>query len=229
MSPIVFLPGMMCDARLFSPQIANLSSKHSIIVPNLGQQDSMAALADEVLANIPERFDLLGLSMGGILAMEIIRKAPERVEKLALLNTNPLAELEEVKALRSPQIALAEDGRLAEVMKQQMIPKYLPDGIRNQQIEDLCLEMALDLGQKYFVNQSVALRDRIDQQEALKKYPGKTLVLCGAQDRLCPLHRHELLHSLIPHSDLHVLDNTGHLPTLESPEETTHLLINWLK
>ena len=106
--PVVLLPGMMCDARLFAPQIDMLSSLCAVSVPDLTQYDSMSRLAASVLADAPQDFALAGLSMGGIVAMEIMRQAPERVTRLALLDTNPLAEADVMKAKRAPQIAKAK-------------------------------------------------------------------------------------------------------------------------
>ncbi|WP_068314186.1 alpha/beta fold hydrolase [Polycladidibacter hongkongensis] len=227
MLPLVLLPGMMCDARLYTPQISAFSSKTSVQIPFLGGHSTMQELASAVLAQAPQHFALAGLSMGGILAMEIVRQAPERIAKLALLDTNPLAELDAIKAIRAPQIEAVRQGKLAEVMKGQMIPKYLPSGKQSTEIEQLCLRMALDLGPEVFIRQSLALRDRPDQRETLRRFQNKTLILCGAQDQLCPIERHELLQSLMPHAQLHILDGTGHLPTLEQPARTNAHLLDW--
>ena len=228
MTPLVMLPGMMCDARLFGPQIAALCGRE-VTVPPLTDHDRIDRLAAAVLAEAPPRFALLGLSMGGIVAMEVLRQAPERVERLALLDTNPRAETAEVQARRAPQIAAAREGRLAEVMRDEMKPNYLAAGPRRTDVLDLCMEMALDLGPEVFVRQSVALRDRPDQQDTLRAARVPTLILCGAEDALCPLERHELMHRLIPGSTLVVVEGAGHLPTLERPIETTAALRRWLE
>lgn len=220
---------MMCDARLFGPQIAAFGRSRAIHVPPMGGHDSMAALAAEVLAHAPPRFAMAGLSMGGILAMEIVAQAPERVERLALMDTNPRAELPEVKAGRAPQIEAARQGHLREVMRDEMKPNYLADGPGKQTVLDLCMDMAKDLGPQAFVNQSLALRDRPDQQVTLRRVDVPTLILCGAEDRLCPVERHELMHALIPGSTLTIIDGAGHLPVLEQPKETTAALARWLE
>lgn len=224
---LVLLPGMMCDARLFGPQIDALGVQ--TLVPDLGGHDSMAALAAHVLSVAPERFALAGLSMGGIVAMEVIRQAPERVTRLALLDTNPRAELPEVRARRGPQIEAVRAGRLVQVMRDEMKPNYLAEGPGKAAILDLCMAMALDLGPQAFVNQSIALRDRPDQQETLRGVRVPTLVLCGRDDRLCPVERHELMHALIPGSTLTIVEGAGHLPTLEQPETVTAALRRWLE
>ncbi|WP_349359545.1 alpha/beta fold hydrolase [Stappia sp.] len=229
MTPLVLLPGMMCDARLFAPQIAAVSSLAPVMTMPVAGRDTMAGLAGDILACAPPRFALAGLSMGGILAMELVRQAPERVARLALLDTNPLAEAEEVKARRGPQIEAVEAGGLDAVMRDVMIPNYLHDPADPNGISDLCLEMARALGPEVFVAQSKALRDRIDQCETLRAYRAPTLVLCGRDDRLCPVSRHELLHALVPHSTFEIVEAAGHLPTLEQPETTTAALVRWLQ
>ncbi len=224
--PLVLLPGMMCDARLFAPQIAALSAGRSILCADLSNGDSMGALAAGVLAEAPPHFALAGLSMGGILAMEILRQAPDRVSRLALLDTNPLAEAPEVRDGRATQIARAERGELSAMMADTFIPRYLAAPDPN--IEAICLAMAADLGPDVFVHQSCALRDRPDQCETLRGYTGRALILCGAEDQLCPVTRHTLLHSLMPHAAYRVVDGAGHLPTLESPMTVTEALCQWL-
>ncbi len=225
--PVLFLPGMMCDARLFAPQIAALSQERAVQVAALTGQDSTAAMAAEVLAHAPPRFALAGLSMGGIVAMEVLAQAPDRVARLALLDTNPLAEVPQVQERRAPQIARALSGALAQVMREDMMPRYLAPG-SDPALLDLCLEMALDLGPAVFARQSLALRDRPDRQAVLAGHGGPALVLMGEGDRLCPRDRHDLMHALMPQSRLAVIAGAGHLPTLEQPEAVTAELRRWL-
>lgn len=227
--PIVFLPGMMCDARLFAPQIAVLSVGRSVTVAPITNHDTMQALADEVLAHAPPRFALAGLSMGGIVAMEVVRQAPDRVARLALLDTNPRAELPKVQAMREPQIAAAERGDMMQIMRDVMIPKYTADTPARPGINILAEEMAQALGPEVFVRQSRALRDRPDQCDTLRGYGGRALVLCGAEDQLCPLERHEAMHALLPNSSMTVVENAGHLPTLETPKAVNAALFAWLE
>ncbi len=228
MTPLVLLPGMMCDARLYAPQIAAFSGTRTVHCAPIGGHDSMAALADAVLAHAPPRFALAGLSMGGIVAMEIMATAPERVERLALLDTNPRAELPEMQARRAPQMARVAAGELREVMRDEMKPNYLADGPGRQAVLDLCMDMALDLGPDVFARQSLALRDRPDRQETLRGVRVPTLILCGREDRLCPVERHELMHVLIPDSKLEIVEGAGHLPVLENPAATNTALARWL-
>lgn len=227
--PLVLLPGMMCDERLFAPQIEVLASACAISVADLTQHDSMAGLAASVLNESPQTFALAGLSMGGIVAMEIMRQAPERVTRLGLIDTNPLAEADAMKARRAPQIETAKAGGLPEIIKHEMKPNYLATGLHRSQILDLCMDMAIDLGVDAFVNQSVALRDRQDQQEILKRVTVPTIVMCGEGDVLCPIERHQLMHDLIEGSTFEIIGGAGHLPTLEQADKVNTVLLRWLE
>jgi pimeloyl-ACP methyl ester carboxylesterase len=226
-TPLVLLPGMMCDARLWAPLMGGLG-RRTVIHGALTEADTVAALAEAVLEAAPPRFALAGLSMGGIVAMEIVARAPERVERLALLDTNPRAEAAEVAARRGPQVARARAGDLRAVMRDEMKPHYLADGPRRREVLDLCMEMAMGLGAEVFARQSAALAGRADRREALRAYGGPALVLTGAEDRLCPRERHETMHALLPRSRLVVIEGAGHLPVLERPEETGAAIARWL-
>lgn len=227
MLPLILLPGMMCDARLFAPQVAGLAEREVSVLP-IEANDTVEALAADVLAAAPARFALAGLSMGGIVAMEVLRQAPDRVARIALMDTNPPAERPEMQARRAPQIAAAKAGRLREVIRDEMKPNYLAPGPRRAGVLDLCMAMALDLGPEVFVRQSLALRDRPDQQEVLRGVRVPALVLCGAGDTLCPLERHVLMRDLIAGSVLRVIEGAAHLPTLEQPGAVTEALVEWL-
>ncbi len=229
MTPLVLLPGMMCDARLFTPQIAAFSGRRPVVCSPISGRGSVDELACDILAHTPARFALAGLSMGGIVAMEILRQAPERVERIALMDTNPLAEAEDVKARRLSQMMAVREGKLSAIMRNEMKPNYLSDEPRPNEILDLCMEMALKLGPHVFLNQSRALMDRRDQSETLRRANLPALVLCGKSDTLCPMHRHKLMADLIAGSRLKVIEGAGHLPTLEQPKFTNAALARWLE
>ncbi len=228
-TPLVFLPGMMCDARLFGPQIEALTPARAVSCPDIGKADSIEALAENVLANAPEAFALAGLSMGGIVAMEVLRQAPTRLKGLALLDTNPLAELPEIAANRARQMERARNGELFSVMRDEMKPNYLARGLRREEVLGLCMDMAMDLGPEVFCRQSIALRDRPDQTATLNHCEMPTLILCGREDGLCPVSRHELMHDLVKDSTLTIIEGAGHMPTLEMPADTTAALSLWLR
>ncbi|TRD22019.1 alpha/beta fold hydrolase [Palleronia caenipelagi] len=227
--PLVLLPGMMCDARLFGPQIAEFSRDRAVQVAPITGADTVEALAAEILLHAPPRFALAGLSMGGIVAMEVVRQAPERVAGLALLGTNPKAEADKIRALRRPQMERVRQGELVAVMRDEMKPNYLAPGAGREDVLALCMEMAESLGPDVFLRQSQALMDRPDQCDALRAYGGPALVLCGSDDALCPVFRHELMRDLLSRPRLVVIEGAGHLPTLERSKETIAALRDWLK
>lgn len=232
-TPLLLLPGMMCDGRLFAPQIAALADR-SVTVGAITEGETTAEIADAVLAATPDRFALAGLSMGGIVAMEMLARpgARDRIAGLCLMDTNAEAESERVAARRDPQIASALAGGLAAVMREEMMPFYLADGAGGagaEAILDTCLAMALDQGPEVFAKQSRALQRRPDRREVLASVDVPTLILCGAQDRLCPPHRHDTMAGLIDGAVLEVIADAGHLPTLERPEAVTGALQSWLR
>ena len=226
--PLLFLPGMMCDARLYGPQMDAVSHQRAVMLAPFGLHETVEAIAADVLAHAPPRFALAGLSMGGIVAMEVIRQASERVTRLALLDTNPKAEAPAIAERREPQIAKVRAGGLRAVMRDEMKPNYLTDGPNMGAILDLCMAMAETVGPEAFIAQSRALQSRPDQQETLRGVTVPTLILCGEDDALCPLHRHTLMHELVPGSTLSVIKAAGHLPTLEQPDATNEALATWL-
>ena len=218
----------MCDARLFAPQINALGADTPIMVAPL-KGDRIEEIASAVLTAAPQRFALAGLSMGGIVAMEMLRRAPDRISRLCLMDTNPLAETPQKAAERDPQIVRVKAGRLEEVMRDEMKPNYLAPGPNRLRVMQIVMEMARDLGPDRFVTQSRALQRRRDQQGTLRRIKCPTLVLCGEHDQLCPPQRHALMAELIDGASLSVIEGAGHLPTLEQPEVVNDLLIDWLR
>lgn len=215
----------MCDERLFGPQLKAFSNA-TVITST--KSDTITEMAQEVLDTAPDRFALAGLSMGGIVAMEVVRLAPRRVERLALMDTNHRAETAKVRANRLPQIEAAMAGNLASVMRNEMKPRYLADGPEKPKILDLCMNMAIDLGPEVFVRQSNALMNRFDQTKTLQMVICRTLVLCGAEDQLCPVSTHQDMVELVPNATLEIVSAAGHLPTLENSTETNAVLSRWL-
>jgi pimeloyl-ACP methyl ester carboxylesterase len=168
--------------------------------------------------------------MGGILAFEIWRQASERVTHMALLDTNPHAERADRKSLRLRQIEQVSSGRLRELAIEQLKPLYLAQAHRNdEQLLNTILDMSLGLGPDVFRSQSIALRDRIDSVPTLASIDCPTLVLCGAEDVLCPVEYHKLMAERIPSAKLSVIDQCGHLSSLEQPDVVTQLLVELLK
>ena len=222
------VPGMMCDERIFSPQIEELSKNLEVTIADISSFSSVRELASDVLTKAPKKFSLLGHSMGGIVAMEIYSQEPNRIEKLILMDTNPKAELDEVKLKREPQIKDVREGKLLEVMRDEMKPNYLAESENKSSVLDVCMDMALSLGPDVFINQSRALQKRADQLNTIQSINIPVLIMCGSEDKLCTVERHEMMHNMISDSDLKIINNAGHMPTLEQPGETTEVLKEWL-
>ncbi len=228
MTPVVMIPGMMCDERIFAHQIKELGTDTEVYIADISKYSSIQELASDVLENSPPKFFLVGHSMGGIVAMEMCSQEPDRIEKLVIMDSNHKSELEETKLKREPQIRDVISGNLAQVMKEEMKPNYLADSYKQKDILNTCMEMALTLGPEVFVRQSRALQDRDDQQSTLKDLNIPVLIMCGAEDKLCSLERHELMHNIINDSKLEVVMDAGHMPTLEQPQKTTEVIKSWL-
>jgi pimeloyl-ACP methyl ester carboxylesterase len=228
MTPLLLIPGMMCDARMWG-DLSSLLTLTDVRHAVPAEGNTIKEMAGTILRDAPPRFSLAGLSMGGIVAMEMLSQAPGRIERLALLDTNPRSEQEEVKLRRASQVERVANGDLEGVMRDEMKPNYLSAQSLDTGILKLCMEMALGLGPDIFVRQSNALRDRADRQDVLKEFRGPALVLMGEDDRLCPLNRHELMHSLMPQSRLEIISRAGHLPPLENPVDTIAALRRWLE
>lgn len=225
---LLLLPGMMCDARLWRPQQDALDLP--VFHADMTTTDNFHDMAAAVLGSAPPEFALAGLSMGGILAFEIWRQAPERVTHMALLDTNPHAEAPERRSLRLQQIETALTGGLRELAIESLKPLYLARSRRDDAaLLNTILDMALDLGPEVFRRQSLALRDRIDSVPTLPTISCPTTVICGDEDTVCPVSYHELMAARIPRAKLVVIDDCGHLATLEQPGIVTRELAELLQ
>lgn len=225
---LVLLPGMMCDGRIYAPQIEALKDIADCQVGYIGGADNMADIAAQVLAQAPKEFALAGLSMGGIVAMEVVRQAPERVTRLALMDTNAKVDTDTVKAVRMPHIAAVQAGQLEALLRQVMVPRYFASAKAHTQWAELCVAMALKLGSNVFIRQSLALKNRADQQATLASFDKLCLVLMGTEDELCPLDRHQAMVALLAQVSFVEIAHAGHIPTLEQPAATTAALRQWM-
>ncbi len=220
---ILLLPGMLCDHRLWQPQASALGP--NVHYADTTLDDNFEAMAARALEHAPPEFAVAGLSMGGILAFEIWRQAPERVTHMALLDTNPHPDSPERRSLRLEQIAKAMSGGLRELAVDSLKPLYLAAEHRNDEaLLGLVLDMAMDVGPEAFERQSQALRNRADSVPTLESIDCPTLVLCGDEDTLCPPKFHHLMAERIRGARLCIVENCGHLSSLEQPEVVTREL-----
>lgn len=228
-TPILLVPGLACSPRLYAEQLPALWRFGPVMMADHTRDDSMAGIARRILAEAPPHFALAGLSMGGYISMEILRQAPERVLRLALLDTTARPETSEQSERRLSQIALAEGGRFGEAVDQ-LFPLYVhADRQADQALRGLVDIMAAEVGPAAFVRQQTAIMNRPDSRVDLPKIACPTLVLVGDGDALTPPDRAEEIAGLIPGARLVVVPNCGHLSTLEQPPAVTAALEAWLQ
>lgn len=226
--PLLLLPGLLCDAVLWRHQLTNLADLVAATVADLSAADSMEALARSVLAEAPERFALAGLSMGGYVAFEIMRQAPERVTRLALLDTTARPDTAEQTERRKALIYLTQDGRFNQVMPR-LLPMLIPPARRDDRaLVETVVGMADRIGADAFVRQQTAIMHRSDSRPSLPAIGCPTLVLGGREDALTPPEVMAEIAAGIPGARHLIIDQCGHLSPLERPEEVTWLLRGWL-
>lgn len=225
--PLVFLPGLLCDATLWRAQVDGLADRVAPMVADLTLDDSIADMAQRTLAAAPPSFALAGLSMGGYVALEIMRQAPERVTRLALLDTSAAADTSDRAHDRRAAIQSLKLGRFLGVTD-----RLLPQLVHASHLEGLVADkvkvMAARVGGPAFIRQQQAILGRPDSRPMLGGITVPTLVAVGDADVLTPPEDAAEIHAGIPGSTLHVFRACGHLPALEQPEETTRRLSDWL-
>ncbi len=226
--PIVLVPGLNCSARLYAEQIPALWWFGPVTVADHTRDDSMTAIAARILAAAPPRFALVGLSMGGYIAMEMTRQAPQRVAKLALLDTGPRPETPEQTARRRPRIELAKAGHMTEVADVQFPLLVHPSRHGDQALRNLTRYMAEETGSAAFLRQQRATISRPDSRPGLSAIAFPTLVLVGDSDQVAPPALSEEMAATIPGARLVVIPDCGHLSTLERPQAVTQALVEWM-
>lgn len=227
-TPLILLPGLLCDATLWRHQLDALADVADCTVADLTGHDSMGAFADHVLASAPPTFALAGLSMGGYVAQEIMRRAPRRVSRLALLDTSARADTEEQSARRRGLIELANKGNFRGVTPRLLPLLIHPDRLDDEALTETVMGMAERVGMQAFLRQQQAILTRKDGRPDLPRIGCPTLVLCGRQDQLTPLAVNEEMARLIPGARFVVVDDCGHLSTLERPAEVSRAMRDWL-
>jgi pimeloyl-ACP methyl ester carboxylesterase len=234
-TPLLLIPGLLCSPRLFTPQMAALADLAEIVVPDwrrapLAIWDSWESAARWLVDQMPPgKFALAGLSLGGMLAVEIMQVAADRVTKLALLDTSMRSQNETERAIRRARIRLAEEGHFELVLGLQMsrfIPAYrLPD----KKLVDEVIAMCGEIGGEIYKHQEELAATRVDRRPDLPRIKCPTIVVCGRDDAATPLSLSEEIAKAIPAAALVVIEQCGHLISMEKPEETNLILSTWLK
>ncbi|MEH6632174.1 MAG: alpha/beta hydrolase [Halopseudomonas aestusnigri] len=225
---LVLMPGLLCNERLWAPQISYFKDKYVCEVPDLTQEESIEKLALSVLKRVRGKFNLVGLSMGGYVSLEIMRIAPERVKRLALVDTKARADSTEQKRRRRGLLALAGRGKFKGVTPHLMPLLIHPDRMEDTALTGEIYKMAEEVGQQAFVRQQTAILDRESHLDILANIKCPAQIICGRQDLITPLDCSEEMLANLPGSELLVVENCGHLSNVEEPELVNRTLEKWL-
>jgi pimeloyl-ACP methyl ester carboxylesterase len=225
---LVLCPGLLNDGRVFGPLLDALGDSVSPVVADVAAGESVGALAGLALERAPERFALLGFSMGGYVAFEILRQAPGRVERLALVSTSARADTPEQTAQRQAMLRLSAIGQFSGVT-----PRLLPRLVHPARLDDAAvtapiLAMAAAIGREGFRRQQTAIMNRPDSRDTLGRIRVPTLVLCGRDDRLTPPDLSQEIAAAIPGARLVLVEACGHCVPLERPEAIAGAVAAWL-
>ena len=227
-SPLVLLPGLLNTQRVYEHQVEALQDIADIVVPELWHDDTIGAMAETALAAAPTTFALCGFSMGGYVAFEIFRRAPTRVERIALIDTQAAPDSPESRTRRQACIEQTRLGRFHGVH-----PTLLPQIIHPTRLKDMAatqpiLDMAKEIGGDGFVRQQQAILGRPDSRPLLVEIEVPTVVIVGRQDMATPLPRSQQMAADIANAQLVIIEECGHVSPLERPAEVSAALRRWL-
>ena len=226
---LAFACAHLTDERLYAAQVAALLGRYDCRVFVFRDHDSLGAMADELLANTPQRFTLIGLSLGGYVAFEIIRRQLQRLDRLALLDTTAVADHSIRKAGRLADIAKVKEGGIEALIPELPARWMLPEHGQRPELVALMADMARSVGATGQFNQQTAMLARPDAHDDLGKVTVPTLVMCGREDPVTPIADHRAMAAQVPGSRLEFIKDCGHLSTIEQPEAVTSVLTDWLE
>lgn len=229
MIDLVLVPGHLCNAVLWEKQVADLKDVSRPVVADVTEDDSIAGMAARLLRQAPPRFSLAGLSMGGMVCMEVMRQAPERVDRLALLDTNPGADNDDRAAQRRKMADRFNAGEVETLVQEFLELVVPPVRLGEAVLIEPMRKMMLDVANKAFPAQVKALIERRESRSDMPGYDVPVTLICGREDFLTPLAFHEEMAGLIPDAELVVIDDCAHMSTMERPEKVNAALRNWLK
>ncbi len=227
--PVVFVPGLACSPRIFAPQIPALWHVCSVVVANHARGGDMAAIARRILAEAPLRFALAGHSMGGAIVFEMFRQAPERIARLALLNTYARPETPDFAEFWRGLIAKVKQGGYRAMMDKMFAGAVHPSRASDANLRSIVTEMADDVGPDAFVWQVEAIMTRADSRPTLATIKCPTLVMTSDTDNSVPSQMSVEIANGIAGAKLVTVPECGHLSLLEKPQAVTEALLDWLE
>ena len=226
---LVFACAHLTDERLYAAQVAALDADYECAVFAFRERDSLAGMAEELLAKTPARFTLIGLSLGGYLAFEIIRRQLHRIERLVLMDTTAMADHPARRAGRLADIAKVREGGI-EALIPELPARWLhPAHVQRSELTDPISAMARSIGARGQFNQQTAMLSRPDSQDDLERVRVPTLLVCGREDSVTPVSDHEAMAARVPSARLEIIEHCGHLSALEQPAVVNRVLRNWLR
>jgi pimeloyl-ACP methyl ester carboxylesterase len=226
---LVFACAHLTDERLYAAQVARLEADHDCAVFAFRDHATLGTMAEELLARTRERFTLIGLSLGGYLAFEIIRRALPRIERLVLMDTTAAADFPERRAGRLADMAKVREGGIDALIPELPARWLHPAHAGRADLRDLMSAMARSIGAGGQLNQQLAMMARPDSHADLDRVRVPALLMCGRQDPVTPLRDHEAMAARIPGARLDIVEDCGHLSTIEQPEEVNRILADWLR
>lgn len=225
---LVFAPGLLCDEDLFAAQAAILGRSFDIRYVDHRRCATIQGIAEAALKELPERFSLCGLSMGGYVALEMARLAPRRVERLALLDTSAAPDTPGQAQTRLMRLEMVREGRLAEVAQQIWEGHVHPARVRDEALKGRYMRMVARSGPAVFESQTRAIMHRVDSRPSLSRIGCPLLVMVGDHDHVTPVVQARFIADSVQGAEFRILKECGHLSTMERPEEVNQALRSWL-
>ena len=229
MSQLLFVPGLLCTSAIFDEQVRALGDLTTCHMADTTNADTITQMAERALDQMDGQFALLGFSMGGYVALEMMRLAPERITGLALVSTSAKPDTQEKRHARQELINLSKIGKFKGVTPR-LLPRFFSaDALKDEAKTRIVLEMGAQIGQANFMSQQQAIMSRRDQRDTLPLITQKSIVICGTEDVLTPPAESEEMARLLPNAQLVLLDGIAHMATMEAPDTISDLLRDWYR
>lgn len=225
---VILLSGTLCDESMWQEVIDVLDSIAEVHIADMTKHNTIKQLAENIIQNISGKLTLVGFSLGGIVALEIMKLAPERIEKLVLISTNPHTPTEIQKKSWDETIERVKQGDFLEVVKSNLLPVLISEGNRSETIEAKIIDMARKIGSSAYINQLEAVYTREDLNKVLDVIQAKTLLIVGEEDVVCPPEFSEYMNDKILDSKLKIISKAGHMITLEKEIEVAEEIKTWV-